>query len=902
MTRAAAFSIRLYRWLARALPEDFLRLYGREMILTGEDTIRNVTERRGWRGLAILMLRLIVDLTRRLPREHMSEFVSDIRLGVRTLASSKGMVLAVALSTGLAIALIVWTYNEISIVFRSVPGTRDAETLFTLQQTVSYPDFERYSNEDGPFVGAAAYMGPVALLIRDNGHTERVWGQIVTPSYFETLKISPAAGRMFSSGDDRETGNANIVISEGYWQHRFGGATDVLGRTLKVNGQSATITGIAAKDFFGASPLTSAAELWISTNADPRIAPELAPAFLRDIHRLEFHLIGRLKSGITPSEAQAQLDAVARQLEAERGDTMSQTHQSRRITVLPGGQLIPVRKADLPLILAAPATLEGLVLLLACANAATLLLAKTGSRTRELTIRAALGASRRRMIKQLLTETLILGIPCGVIGLTAALVVNHLTQRMVQNTFPPYIRLDLSMRWTAILFGFSISMVSATLCGVVPAFKVTRVDLLAGLKTENEWFLKRYRWFSSRNILVLLQITSSTMLLVFVAILAIGFQRASNTTNVGFDTRDLYTFSIDPLREGYSLQRTSQLLTKLPDRLREIAGIDKAALSQKPPMGDLLLRTASPRLAAPDRYETAYVASGDTRRQLPNVFHEYVGPGYFEVLSVHAIRGRTFGLTGRVEDSRSIVINETLAKEGWPSGDAIGRHLEIGNQIHEVIGVVNDFRSTGLLANSPPVAFHLLGPEQVAAPPAQGMTVVVRANPGVDLRDRLQQEFATVDPNLTVFDVVNQTDRLKQVLVLTKFQTLSYGLIGVFGLILAAVGLAGVTAYAVGQRWKEIGIRVALGATPFHVLRLVSGEGACLIILGILIGQAGALGITRILNASFAQVYEVTRTSTSDPLILIGAPALLAALTMISSCVPAHRALQIDPVSALRQE
>jgi predicted permease len=869
-------------------PEDFLRSHGAEMIATGEQTIRSAGAQRGFGALLVLMVRLLFDMAARLPAEHGSELMSDVRYGLRFMLGSKGMVAAVSLSTGLAIALAVMSYNEISIVTRNVPGIGKPETLLTISAPISYSDFIAYSGPNSPFRSAAAYMAPVAVSVERNGQIQRVWSHIVTPDYFAVLE-SPAP-------------RAGIVVSEGFARNHFGDARQAPGQTLRINAQPVIVAGVAVKDFLGAAPLSSAAEIWIPTDTDPQIAPELAREHLHNPARREFRLIGRLKSGIDPAAAELQLDALAKKLEVERGETSSSIDPSRRITVLPGGQLFPVRKSDLLGMMALPAVFEGLVLFIACANAAILLLAKAVARQREITIRIALGASRRRMIKQLLTESLMLGIPGGLVGLALAFLLNLQTQKTILNTFPGYIRIDLSMGWQAAALAFGVSLASGILFGLAPALKATRVDLVRGLAASKGWFLSGYRWCSSRNLLVLLEVAGSVTLVIVTGIIALGFQRAVHVGNVGFEPRHVTAFSIDPLREGLSAEQTSAFLASLPARLRDIPGVQSAAIAEKSPLGDLALRTRSPRLGQPEPSAEAYVGAGETRRGII-VANEYAGPGYFDVLSVRPQRGRVFSASVTVQDPAEIVINEALAKQAWPEeDDAIGRQLRIGDRDYRVIGVVNDFRSTGLLAAARPVAFHPFGPEQIARPAAHGITVMVRENPGSNIKNRLEEEFRAIAPDLAIYDVSSLAGVVEQALAVVKIQTLSYAAIGLFGLILASVAIAGVTSYAGTQRNREIGIRVALGATRYQVLRLISREGALLVIAGTVLGQAVGLGLVRLLNAYLAGLYQITRTSSLDPIVLIAAPAFLATLTLCACFLPARRALRIDPARALRQE
>jgi predicted permease len=702
MTRAAGFSIWIYRWLSHALPEDFLKAYGREMIATGELTIQNIAARRGVRGLVLLMFHLVFDLVRRLPAEHLSEFTHDLRHGGRVLANSKGMVLVIALSTGLAIAVSLGNYNETKLVFHPVPGVGEPQRLFTVQMPVSYSDFERYAEPDGPFAELAAYMGGVPISVNQQGEIQRLWGHIVTPNYFEVLRSGSAAGRIFQS-NEQVLDATDIVIGEGYWQRRFGGSANAIGQNLQINNASATITGVAAKEFLGPSPLTAAAEIWISTKASPRLAPELVSDFLHDSGRRSFQLVGRLKPGITASQAEAQLDAIEKQLEQQRTGTNVAAGPARGIRLLPGGQLFPLRKEDLATNFAPAVAIDGLLLLVACANAGTLLLARTAARSREITIRVALGASRRRIIKQLLTESFMLAIPAALVGLALALFMNHQSQKVVLNTFPSHVHLDLSIGWSAIALGFSISVVSAILFGIVPALKASRVNLVSGLKAGNGRFLPGYRWFSSRNALVVVQVASSICVVILAGIVALGFERASKISDFGFEPRNVYSFSIDPLREGYQPERAWDFLESLPGRLQEVPGITDASVALKPPIENVGFRTVAPRLASQEDAQPAHVRSGNTNRSLSRVTHEYVDSGYFSVLSVRPLSGRVFTPWRAAEEQTAVVVNEALAKEAWGSENPIGRQLEIGGRTCEVIGVVNDFRSSAALAGSPPV-------------------------------------------------------------------------------------------------------------------------------------------------------------------------------------------------------
>jgi ABC-type antimicrobial peptide transport system permease subunit len=348
--------------------------------------------------------------------------------------------------------------------------------------------------------------------------------------------------------------------------------------------------------------------------------------------------------------------------------------------------------------------------------------------------------------------------------------------------------------------------------------------------------------------------------------------------------------SVDPLRDGYSTEEAESWLSRVRDRVKRIPGVLDASLAYYAPIG---MRSASANV----RVKTDLNSVQET---LQTVQFEQVGMGYFETTAVKILHGRSF--TDRDQGENRIIVNETMAKKTWPNQDPLGQDIELRGRHYQVIGVSRDLNSGGVFAVVQPGVFQLITSDDFRKPSAHGMTLLVRGAAGIDVLTAIRQDVASTDPDLTLFNISSVQEEVDRSIYLTRATMFIYGGMGVFGLILAAVGLGGVTSYAVVQRSKEIGIRLALGATKLDVLRLVTREGALLVIVGTVIGQTLAFGTTRALSSWFNAIADLTKTSTNDPLLLFGAPVLLAGLTMVACYVPARRSIRIDPSITLREE
>jgi macrolide transport system ATP-binding/permease protein len=426
MNHSVSISLRLYRALANAFPYEFKNVYADELVHVTEDAIEPIWRRHGTLGL----VRLLADITIRVIDEHLAELQQDIRYGLRMLATSPGFTAVALISLSLGICVATSAFSELNgFALRDVPTVPKPGELVMLQGSTSYPMYKRYRERGDLFSSTLAYIAPVPFGVWLDGRTERIWGHLVTPSYFSTLGVRPLMGRAFT-GQQEQPGQApTLVVSYRFWQAHMGSDPAAIGKTLRINGRPATVIGVGPEEFRGASPMVYGADLWMPIWVEPRMAPELGDNALERRELMRFQVAGRLQPGVRVERAEAELDAVARRLEQDYGEE-DKNQKGRRVRLLPGGKLLPIRKEDLPFLTGYFTLLGGMVLLIACSNLANMLLARAADRRKEIAVRLALGASRGRLIRQLLTESMLVAAGAGVTGFVLSMWVMRLASQI----------------------------------------------------------------------------------------------------------------------------------------------------------------------------------------------------------------------------------------------------------------------------------------------------------------------------------------------------------------------------------------------------------------------------------------------------------------------------------------
>lgn len=890
-------ALNLYRRLAHAFPHEFKVMYGADVIQLGEDIVEDVARENGAMGL----IRMVGDLAVRLPVEYASEMRRDLVYALRTLAKSRGFAAVGILSLGLGIGIAAVSVSEtLNLLLRDAPGARDPDALVFVAG-VSYPYFEHYRNQHDLFSAGAAMQSAVPYNIAlGGGRAERVFGQLVSPEYFSTMGVTAARGRVFSPDVEKPGSSPVVFISDRFWREHLDSGSSAIGKTIRVNGQTATIVGIGPKDFQGAMPFIPA-DVFVPTTVPAAMAPELAGDVIHKQDSKGFSALLRLAPGVSLKSAEAGLDALTRHLDEETLDPARHA-KGRRVTLLPGGKMLPIPRDLLPALFMFLATLDTLIIAIACMNLANMQLARAAARRKEVAIRLSVGASRFRLIRQLLAESVLLAVAGGAAGIVLAFWGTN-AMRHMKLPSPVPIDFNITPDWRVVLIVFAISLVAGVGFGLAPALAATKTDLASTLKEGMAGQMRGYRRFGFRNILMVCQVAGSLTLLLIAGFLVMGFNKI-NDIDVPFDPSTMYLLSLDPVRDGYTAEKAENLFDNLALQLKRAPGVREVVVAEGAPFSPL---AAVSTLNAP-------AAPGQQDQVVSGVAKEVIGANYFAALSTTLLEGREFEERDQhIEPSPGkalpVVINATAAHAFFGTSEPLGRRILDSSKSYEVVGVVKDLSApmsqTAIgegATTSVPVVYLPLTRNEFAHPPLNGMTVMIRADRGADTMEGVRKELAGMDPNLAVFNVRTLAQQVDDTTSYVRLGSFLYGGIGVFGLILAAIGLAGVTAYSVARRRKEIGIRMALGAQKGQVLRLVLREGGALVMVGSVLGWLSAFAFSRVVSSLSNMFGSSFQAGEHDPRLLIGAPLLLAGLAMLACYIPARRSTKIDPLMALREE
>jgi predicted permease len=900
-TRSTGFVIRLYRNLLRFFPHRFRCAFEREMLQTTEEAAVWI-EHQSLLGLVLLFMDLAVQLA----VAYLRECIWDLRYEVRLLIRRPVFTFVAVASMSLAICAGSAFFSELNgTILRDVPGVAKADELVTLQQPISYPAYGRFRDHEDLFSSTAAYVAPVPFGVGFDGRTERVWGHIVTAGYFSTLGVTAAAGRVLDARDENKQGAPPIVVSDRFWKSDLGSDPQVIGRSIHINGKLCTIVGVAPAGFQGASPMMFVADLWLPVSAGEAVAPELADNVLELPQLTMFHFLGRKKRSVSPLQIEAALDTVQRQMLRDSGHQASEN--GHLLWVASGGKLIPIRERELGLFAFLPMVVIALLLLIACSNVVNVLLARALDRRREVAVQLAMGASRARLIRQMLMEGLLIASGAGALGFALSCWLMHLLSRLRLPQAMP-VQFNVEVDWRVLVFTMGLTALTGLAIGLLPATQATRPELVPALKEGSNFQVGRRGIFSARNLLVVSQMAGSLTLLLVTGYIVFGMKYMMSGAT-GFDAGNVQLISIDPIRDGYSVSQAEGFYPKLLNHVRALPRIVSATWTEAIPM-----RPSG---------KMAFTTDIDGSKRIDQATKYIVGSGYFQTMGIHILRGRGFVKDDEKGRARSIVVSEALAQTLWRNGDPVGRRLSLDNRNNVTFGLMSgsafDYRTTspdqsyvvvGVAADvleNPveqpgPAVYLLMTGEDYSRPPFQGITLVTRTASGLDAASIVRAQIAAIDARLTTFNAETMADWTEQVMFIVKIGLWSYGLMAAFGLVLASVGLAGVTAYSVSSRAHEIGIRLALGARSNDILRMMMAEGTTLIVVGACIGVTLAALVMRVMAASMDPVAQSIHHSQSDLRIVAGALGVLAMVGLLACYLPARRSARVDPVVALRHE
>lgn len=803
----------------------------------------------------------------------------DVRYGLRTLARTPGFTVMAIVVLALGIGVNATVFSLANAFFlRPLPVSDPGAVVRVYANRYSNVRLRTYlelRDRNSTLTGLVAFHLQ-SFALRIEADNEHAFGEIVSGEYFSVLGVAPARGRVLAPSDDRAGAPPAVVLSHAFWIRRFGGSPDAVGRTVALNGQPFTIVGIAAAGFTGVlAPL--AGDLWVPLATDALLRPGIDPAARLD--GAGMHLVGRLKPGVDRARAQADLDTIGRQLRTAAG----QPDRGPAFTVYGSTMLHPEISQPVTAFTAVLMTVVTLVLLIVCVNVANLVLARAAGREAEIAVRQSLGAGRARLVRQLLTENLLLSLAGAAGGLGIAFWCTRFLMA-VRLPAPVPLVLDLSLDVRVLTFTI-LAAVGATLAfGVVPALRASRIDLVRSLKGMGGDGPRHGRL---RSTFLVAQVSMSVLLLVVAGLFIRGFRQAQSI-DAGFDVRDVLTASIDLETRGYAQSRGVELTRSLVERLEAAPEVVSANVV------DIIPLTLS-------NQTTNLLRDGDpepTPDQPPATPHTYtnaVGPGHFATLKVAMLAGRDFTHLDGESAPRVAVVNETLARQFWPGQNAVGRRLRpprgdtnASNAI-EVVGVVRD--SKYITVGEDPMPF-LYSP--VAQEYTPRITLLVRAGTPAAALSAIQREVRALDPGLAVFNVATLADATSLSLLPARVAGGLLGALGVLALALAAIGIYGVLSFLVRARTREIGVRVAIGATPRAVVVMVVRQAMTWTLTGAVIGIALAFLLTRFLSAF---LYGISPT---DPLTFGGVALLLALVACVAALVPAVRASRMNPLAALR--
>ncbi|HEY0321334.1 MAG TPA: ABC transporter permease [Pyrinomonadaceae bacterium] len=816
----------------------------------------------------------------------MGNLLQDLRFGARMLLKNPGFTLIAVVTLALGIGANTAIFSVVNaVILRPLPfhqPERLVQVFDNFQKqnltriNVSVPEFFDYQRETKSFEKLAAYASFNAnLAALDNRAPERLQALAVTHELFDLLGVAPYKGRGFNADEDMEGHDNTIIISYGLWQRRFGSDPNVVGRTVSINAQDFSIVGIMPKDF----NFPQQTEVWATFGFTPQQLTQAARGsrFL--------NVIGRLKPNVTLKQAQSEMDTIGARIVEQYPQNYSPQKSGWAITVVP---LLEVYVGDIRPALLILLGAVGFVLLIACANVTNLLMARGAARQRELAIRTALGASRLRVVRQLLTESLLLSVTGGVAGLLLAVWGVELLTRWTPANVPRISNVSVDSR--VLLFTFLVSLLTGLLFGLIPALQASRTDLNETLKEGGRTGAGGARRGRIRNVLIVSEVALALVLLVGAGLLLKSFNRLLSV-DPGFDPNNVLTMNVSLPQRGYEEPpKRANFYREAVERISRLPGVETASAVSILPLSPTTqsgTTTAENSVVGPDDLSV----EADWR---------WITPGYFKTMSATLLKGRYFTEEDKEGSPRVAIVDESFARRFYPNEDAIGKRIKRGgfkseNPWMTIVGIVKYISNKRLDTGSHVQAYF----PYYQDPQPNSMSLAVRTNRSVDassMSASVRQAVQEVDRNQPIYNIRTMQQVVSESVAQQRLSMLLLVVFACAALLLAAVGLYGVLAYLVNMRTHEIGIRMALGASGRDVLKMIVGQGMLLTLIGIAIGLVGAFALTRIMSSL---LFDVRAT---DPVTFIVVSLVLASVAFLACLIPARRATRVDPMTALRYE
>jgi predicted permease len=807
----------------------------------------------------------------------------DVRYGFRLLRRSPLFTLTAALSLAIGIGANATIFSVASaLLLRPLPGLADAGRLVDIGRTqegrsfdtTSYPNFRDVRERATTLSDVFAYRiepQPISLGGQD---TERIYGAPVSGNYFRTLGSTPARGRFINDSDDQPGASPVAVISYELWQRRFAGAPDTVGRTVTFNGHPTAIIGVAPPGFQGTTLMRS--DAWVPLNLAAIATPRFGPEMFKNRRIVWLFMGGRLKPGVTLAQANAELDAIGKALQNE----YPQDNRGKGLRALKSS-VIPGQTDSVGGFLAVLLGIVALVLFVACVNLAGMLLARASTRRREIAVRLAIGANRMRLVRQLITETVVLFAAGCALGLVLTQWLTRLLLAVLP-TLPVPIGVDITVDWRVISFAVGVSFVASILCALAPALQASKPDLVPALKIDSAGRVGRLRL---RGAFIVAQVTVSLVLVIAGGLFIRALGRAASI-DPGFDQTNVDVISMDLSLSGHKQPDALAFADQLRTRVLAIPGVLAASFAADLPLDGGRMGLGSLRVPGlqPPGGQSSFPADWNA-----------VSPDYFKTLHMRLVSGRDFTAQDTAGAPGAIIINETMARSVWHTTDVLGRQFESdapGNATTTltVVGVAPDAQVDTLGADVRPFVYVPVAQRYVSR-----VSLLVKSSGG-SIIPAVRTLLREMDRNLPVTTALPLEQVTALTLIPQRVAGAVAGSLGIVVLLLAAIGIYGVTSYSVDRRTREIGIRMALGANRGSVLRLVIRQGVVLTAIGVGLGLAAGAAGAQVLRSLLFGI------STLDPLAFGGAALLLALVSMAASYLPARRATRVDPMIALRAE